>query len=282
MSLTVLDEVWDPDSGSNADWYHAEASSVVLLDGAAPQNPERVSTLANDAVWLVRRFVEAFQELGAPPGSGQGVLERVEAARQLLEREYAALCASAGGAPLEAPFACLGIAHDTGTQLELFNMGDLTFLISKRDGSVERFGQSAVRELDRQALLLLEQQIARGGLSHAQRLAHVWPQIRANRARRNVLAGYDVLEPGVCCLDRMERASWEREQVSSLLLLSDGFYRLVDTYHVHTDQALFQAVERRGLSSLLQELRALEAADAECVRYPRFKQCDDATALWVR
>ena len=64
-----------------------------------------------------------------------------------------------------------------------------------------------------------------------------------------------------------------------LLMMSDGFYRLVDTFERYTDATLFQAVEQRGLAALLQELRELERGDPECRRHLRFKTHDDATAL---
>lgn len=161
-------------------------------------------------------------------------------------------------------------------------MGDLSVLVCRQDGTVERFGQSTVRELDRQALAVLERQIASGPASYAERLANVWPKIQDNRALRNVVEGYDVLDPSVSCLGRMARMSFERRNIRSFLMLSDGFYRLVDTYHRYTDASLFRTVETDGLLPLLRELRALELDDPECVRYPRFKQCDDATALWIQ
>lgn len=277
MTLSVLEQVWDPDSVDNADWFHVGPEAVVLLDGAAPREPEPVSAHVNDAVWLVRRFVELF-ESGA---LARDLEQRAEWTRQLLEQEYRALCASAGRVPKEAPFACLGVASESAGRLELLNMGDLTFLVEKADGSVERFGESAVRALDRQALAELERQMAEGPSSHAERVAQVWPQIQQNRALRNVLPGYDVLEPGVCLRGRMQRASFRRGDVRSLLLVSDGFYRLVDTYQRYTDSALLRALRRTGLRDLLQELRSIEIEDAACVRHPRFKQHDDATALWL-
>ncbi len=68
----------------------------------------------------------------------------------------------------------------------------------------------------------------------------------------------------------------------SVLLLTDGFSALVDAYRLYDASGLFAAVEARGLAALGQELRAVEEADAACLRYPRFKRSDDATALWVR
>jgi hypothetical protein len=277
-----LQQVWDPDSAANADWLGAAADTVVLLDGAAPQHPHPVSGFANDAVWLVRRFVEIFtNERGDVASGGASVAERVESARSELAREYRSLCAAAGFAPVEAPFACLALAHEAGSRLELLNMGDLTLLLQRTNGAIERFGDSAVRTLDREALGSLEREIAAGTASHGERVANVWPQIQRNRRLRNVLAGYDVLDPHVSCEGRMQRCCVQRSSVRSFLMLSDGFYRLVDTYRVYTDASLFQAVERSGLSTLLRELRSIEAEDAHCVRYPRFKQHDDATALWI-
>lgn len=67
-----------------------------------------------------------------------------------------------------------------------------------------------------------------------------------------------------------------------LLLLSDGMAALVDAYGVYDAEGLFAAVRERGLAALGNELRAIERDDAACIRYPRFKASDDATALWLR
>jgi hypothetical protein len=37
-----------------------------------------------------------------------------------------------------------------------------------------------------------------------------------------------------------------------------------------------------GLPGIAARLRAAEADDAACTRWPRFKQGDDATAIWLR
>jgi hypothetical protein len=279
VSFRVREQVWDPDNGANADWFHCQTDTVVLLDGAAPQHPQPVSSFDNDAVWLVRRFVEVFSRLSLDRSIP--LLERIERAREELDREYRALCGKAGYVPRETPFACLAVAHERSGQIELLNMGDLSVLLRRRGGSVERFGTSAVRDLDGQALALLEREIAAGPATHAERVTNVWPKIQANRALRNVLPGYEVLEPGVSCAGKLERCAFARGEVSSFLMLSDGFYRLDDTFHRYTDASLFDAVEQRGLRELLRELRAVEDDDAECVRHARFKRRDDATALWL-
>lgn len=276
MSLRLLERAWDPDSAANADWFWASDSTAVLLDGAAPRGAERVSDAADDTVWLVRRFVEEFVAAGAG-----GICERVERARAALKREYAALCAEAGATPDEPPFACLAIAESRGGQLDLFNMGDLTTLVRLNDGSLLRFGESAVRELDARALAEMRRYQQLGVEPHAERRVRIWPLIKSHREQRNRLPGYDVLDLGAGGAHRFEQRRFDASEVRDVLMLSDGFYRLVDTLERYTDEGLFQAVEQRGLAELLRELRELERGDPECTQHVRFKTHDDATALWL-
>jgi len=67
-----------------------------------------------------------------------------------------------------------------------------------------------------------------------------------------------------------------------LLLMSDGFSSLITDYKKHTARSLVECVRTHGLGHLAQEIRRIEAEDAACVRFPRFKVSDDATALWLR
>jgi hypothetical protein len=278
MPLRLVESICHPDEVTNADGWFADAATAVLLDGATPKATFTVSPRANDTVWLVQRFLELWPTLSA---RARGMAERAELARLVLRDELDGLCAKAGATPDEGPFACLAIAHDAGAHVELLNMGDLTLLLRGSDGSVRRLGESAVRELDRRAIAGIERALAAGVVPHAERLRSIASQLFENRSLRNVLSGYEVLEPGVSCLHRFQRWIFARSEVRELLLMSDGFYRLVDTFDAYDDASLFDAVERRGLASLLGELRAIERQDAECVRRPRFKTHDDATALWL-
>jgi len=280
MPLRLLDHVWHPDSAANADGFSSSGGTAVLLDGAAPRGSERVSAEADDTVWLVRRFIQEFAALGAGAARASA-RARVEAVRAALKREYDALCSAAAVVPPELPFACLAIAELEGGTLDLYNMGDLTTLVRSDDGSVQRFGQSAVRELDGRALVELGHLVVAGIEPHAERRARLGPIILAHRAQRNVLPGYDVLDLELGGADRLEHRAFEAANVRDLLMLSDGFYRLVDSFERYTDATLFQAVEQRGLAALLDELRELERADPECTRHLRFKKHDDATALWL-
>jgi len=64
--------------------------------------------------------------------------------------------------------------------------------------------------------------------------------------------------------------------------MSDGFASLVYDYKFYDPHELVQAIARKGLASLIDEIRRIESEDINCLRYPRFKVSDDASALWLR
>lgn len=67
-----------------------------------------------------------------------------------------------------------------------------------------------------------------------------------------------------------------------LLLLSDGFAALFDTYRAYEPDGFVAQVLQHGLAALAGQLREIERQDAACLNYPRFKASDDATGLWLR
>lgn len=67
-----------------------------------------------------------------------------------------------------------------------------------------------------------------------------------------------------------------------LILMSDGFSSLITDYKQYTANSLVDRVRTHGLGYLAQEIRGIEAEDAACAQFPRFKVSDDATALWLK
>lgn len=63
------------------------------------------------------------------------------------------------------------------------------------------------------------------------------------------------------------------------LLMTDGFYHLVDVYGAYTVDALLDAAICGGLAKLRDQLRCIEGDDPNGIRFPRIKPSDDATAV---
>jgi hypothetical protein len=106
--------------------------------------------------------------------------------------------------------------------------------------------------------------------------------IRENRRWKNRPGGYGVLADDPACLVFTETARCPAADITHLLVMSDGFYRLVDTYRVMTPATLMTAALSQGLRPLYRQLRQIEDSDPHCLDHPRIKPRDDATALLLR
>ncbi len=109
------------------------------------------------------------------------------------------------------------------------------------------------------------------------------PDVLDDRRRARSRPGQRVL--GVDAAESAQAVDTARIEVAigdELLLMSDGFVALVDSYRAHDARSLFDAARTQGLAALGVALRRIEHDDAACLRFARFKVSDDATALWVR
>jgi sulfur transfer complex TusBCD TusB component (DsrH family) len=142
-------------------------------------------------------------------------------------------------------------------------------------GTVTRIGpEKEVRnsEAERAASL------AAHGLGKPKASAPILANLKSTRGR----PGMRVLSVDPAHMAQLDSARIACAPGDEILLMSDGYAALIDSYAAYDEAALFEAVRARGLAAVAEELRAIERADAACTRYPRFKASDDATALWLR
>ena len=254
-------------------------TDLVLMDGATPLTPERsVAAGASDPAWFVRRFVQDLgRVLRLDACQADLVLEALDATRAA----YRAGGAGTDVPPYAWPVATLGWVrvHDpdaTGLHtLDLFCLGDGKVLLQDADG--------AVRDLDpfenpQEAAIqaAVTALVVEGVTDPAERWARLLPMLRTRRHEQNTAA-----RPVVLCMDPRgpfaARTATVTAPAGALLLLSDGLYRLVDTYGLHTDASLLAACRARGLDALLDELRAFEAG--RIAAGLAAKTADDASAI---
>jgi serine/threonine protein phosphatase PrpC len=281
MRLDTLDAVSDPEPRAgrvNEDVYGSTGRAAWVLDGATGIAEQRVLAGPSDARWLVDIVDAALRQ-------------QVDLARPLMDvlRDVAqtaittftrdALRRDAPAADM--PCACLALLRLAGDSLELANIGDCRILRRRAGRGVSCFGSSKLSALDE----ALRQDVIRWqatGLRHDDVWPLVLPFIRRNRGLMNDVDGYWILDPSERWIEHVETSSLAATPGDVLLLVTDGFWRLVDIYGRHDAESLFAAALGGGLQSLAAELRAIEAEDEECLRYPRLKTRDDATAALVR
>lgn len=269
----------------NEDWAGSfrtpDSTELVIIDGGTSvADRDYIDPVNGDVVWFVTRFAGALAaSMDAGPGQQSAVHAAVEAVYgEFLER------AAGQEVPLFAwPIAALTWVRireaERGHRLEGYCLGDCKVLMRTPDGEVIDLDpfvnpQEAILRAEI-AKLQLE------GISDAAaRQARLMPMLRDRREFQNTVVGTNSL-----CLRPNgpfgARSFTVDAPAGSIVLgMTDGFYRLVDTYGLHTPESLFTLCIEHGLRAALDELRGYEAA-ARATASTSVKRADDASAiLW--
>jgi hypothetical protein len=284
MKLNILERVSDPGSANvpNEDVSGYTALSAWVLDGATGLGDKPLLPGRSDAAWLASAYDARLHANADRTGCELQQLFADVIADVGAEFEACRLRAPANR--FELPSAGMVFVRLREADLEYACLGDCRAILSfSRNAHVFSTGGSPLQHLDA-AILERMEALRRSdtSMSYEKVRRAVQSDLRANRNLLNTEGGYWVLSTDPTAARHMEVGAVPLDGVGLIrgLLVSDGFYRLVDTFGIYPDNAaLLSAALEQGLATMLTELRMLEDADPECIAYPRLKPKDDATAL---
>jgi serine/threonine protein phosphatase PrpC len=285
--LTFIDAVNVPSgSGTGDDRYGFDegAGTAWVVDGATDVGTARLfpEYLAepdapilgweSDAAWYADRLSERFTRPPEPQDSARTYLERVitdiatraqaEAVRPI-ENEPRHNLPSAGGIWLRR-------IEDT---LEFAALGDCIAIV--RTGGQNQF----VGQLD---LIKAEHALNRKQLAEPAGKAGGYASARETRNRMNTEGAHWVFSLHPEAASRADVTQIRMRGETQILLMSDGFFRLVEPYGLYDiDTLMTRAIEDDALPALTAQLRAAEKNPEDDARIGRLKTSDDACAVLV-
>lgn len=274
-----IDSVSEAGKAVNEDRATASPGAAWILDGATGLGPQPLFPGPSDPAWFVETADALLAQLTREDHEGKVLLRRLVA--DLQEACAAAALAPLADTEIELPSASLAVAQMIAADIQLLMLGDCKLLLRHQDGHVEALDESSVAPFDAKLVDALRVMRAGGKAPLSEIMSRLTPLIRQNRLWKNRPGGYGVLTADAACLAFAETTRRPAADVTHLLLATDGFYRLVDTYRMVTASELMEAALERGLGPLHVALRRLEESDPECLAFPRLKPRDDATALLV-
>ena len=280
LTLIARESERDPRAPANEDLAGWTDTSVWLLDGATGLAETRCLPGPSDAKWLVERMDEAFRRFDPDPCLTLPGLLR-EAVQQVRE-EFARDALRIPLQRFEEPSASMIFLRCRRGQLEYAVLGDCRALFERGGEIGEIHGFGRIEALDRQAIVQMQR--LRASAAHLDYLAvraAILPLLREHRMHLNTPGGYWALGLEPEAVDHMATGILEPPPSGEVLLLTDGFYRLVDTFAALSPQGLLARVRDDGATTLVKLLRQLEELDPECLQHPRLKAFDDASAVLV-
>jgi serine/threonine protein phosphatase PrpC len=179
----------------------------------------------------------------------------------------------------ELPWTTMCLIGAQEGRLDIAYAGDSRVLVETDDDEVHNFGTNPSRSAF-EAALAAKMIAARKG--QAPNHTAVLPELRQARNTVNTGRGYWLLGADAAIGQNAVVTSLALSGPATVLLVTDGFYALVEDYKHYGDRELIATAQTIGLATLARELRQIEDGDPSGERFPRMKKSDDATALLVR
>ncbi len=276
--LEAIESINDPgqpgSSGDDRFGFDLGAGTAWVLDGATD-----VTDLApfpraeSGAAW----FAEALSaRLMTAPGRGQSAADYFRHALQdVRARSIRETDLPLDSLPREASPIAAGIwlraTSDAANTLELCWLGDCMAIVAGDDAPARLIGTPEKAESETEVARELLQ------LSEADRMEALRAARRFENRKGRAIFG---LIPDAA--EFLERECIELDSPGDILLMSDGFFRLVSPYGAVTADELVAQVRKDGLLAALRELRSFEGPESDNAKLGRLKRRDDACALWLR
>jgi hypothetical protein len=280
MKLEIVDVVSSGAGPVNEDRAGARGTLAWVIDGATDVIASPLAGEISDASWLAAEIEQGLQHETA--GTVEPLAGLPAHLAHGLAQSFARVQRRAPAGREEHPSASGIIVRLKGGNLEYVSLGDCALIAEdaaglrtlgvEEDGSGDLWVREAIAA-DRRANPGAPQKTLRDNL---------WPKLRAVRAAMNTPGGYGVFSITAPPAHFIQSGTVALAPCAYVLLASDGLTRLVDVFRRYDARGLFAEACARGIASLVDELRHIENADAECISFPRAKISDDATGLLLR
>jgi hypothetical protein len=259
----------------NEDSFSHTGRAAAVFDGTTGLG-ELLMPGRSDAQWIAQFGARRFR---AHAESGEGsIRDCLRAAAADAEKSYRALRKREPIENYEVAYASAVMATPDAGGLRVLWFDDCAALLRNGNGEFAIIGDTMDKRESERARVVRLAKPGRGPAAAGVRDEFL-PALRASRNMVNSPGGDWLFAPDIACADHARELRVTALADSPILLASDGFLALATDYGRYALEALFDATVKRGLAVLGEELRAVEAADPEGLRYPRFKRSDDATAL---
>ena len=254
----------------NEDFAAAVPGGLVLLDGAA--SPAGLpSGCSHSVAWYARTLGGLLA--GQITNTSQTLADALAASITSVNALHSGAC---GLASPHSPSAAVATVRAHGERLDYLLLSDSTLLVDRPGAEPLALCDNRLDEVHAK----LGYPATMPPYGSPERDAAMLAHVRDLGGYRNQPGGFWVASTSPAAAREALTGSLPLADVAAVALLTDGATRIVDVFGLLAWPHALRVLHDRGPADLITRTRGAEASDPGCVRWPRSKASDDATAAY--
>lgn len=251
---------------------------VLVLDGVTPP-PDGRTGCVHTVPWFTTHLGGALLDLAGT----RRELDLAGCLAEAIARTAAAHGPDCDLAHVRTPQATVAAMRWDAENVEYLVLSDAVAVLESTDGTVTPVLDDSIDVMVRRPEIHALRENKRALPTGSAEYAEVTSELgRVVDALRNADGGFFTAAADPDVAGRAVTGSRPRADVRAAAVITDGATRFSEVFRLGDWTALLDVLEHEGVQALIDRVRAEEAADPDGAAFPRGKQFDDASGVYVR
>lgn len=264
----------------NEDIIGAEKDCAWVLDGATGYYKNRIPEYSSEAQWYVKEWNKYLKY--NINNKNKDIRQILSDGIEYIKQKYISLTGEINNTPKETfPTSAIAVVRKSGEYIEYFVLGDCVIITDNlKEQKIitdDRVGKLEAKVIEEIIKIQKEEK-----LNIKEAREKVMPLLKKNRSMKNTANGYWVLEFDKKAVDNGIYGRLKTSEVKNIALMSDGFFRIIDTFNYYKCDRFFEDLNEYGLNYIWNKIDMYEKDDNNCIKYPRTKQFDDSSIIYIK
>lgn len=276
-----IDAITDTYKLKNEDKYGMTKHAFWVMDGALSLNKNNYTDDGNDVFWMVNWWNSYLEK--HLDNFDKSIVALLEEGVDRFNADFSIFVNINELSKLDVASSGIAIVRINGEIVETYVLGDVEIDLKKKDAGIDTLIDEKIETLDNQVMDMIfnnqnrENEVIFNGYTKGELKV-----LRCNRMKMNTKQGYYILEHDKEAIKYGIYKEYNKNEISSILIMSDGYSAIYNKYKEFSKEELFEVCINQGVKNVLDKIRTIEDDDLDMKKHKRLRLHDDATALFFR
>ena len=263
----------------NEDYAYVTDNFGFVLDGATALTDQKFSHMHTDSEWLVQTLGEYLKK--HLDNTKKNYFDILKSSVKFVTNKFEKLVKDKK--VIDYPSSTISAFRKNNDSIEFYTLGDSFILVEDIFGNIFEIHDSRNDINDAIALSRIEDMAIKNNISLRQARVNYPEIVISGRALRNSRGHQyiftndsDAINQGICF-------SMEEKFVSKIIIVSDGFAQSYNLFNLFNMKKFIKKINNiNDAKKIYKKLRRKQKRDKDCIKFPRFKETDDASLVYVK